>query len=139
MHKVTLLALFFYLGTLAITQTVYGGQLMTARWVALSALLLITSFHWYIRQIAQAPQSKEQHDNNPGLSQHDILFRARGRKPLIQWDEMGFTRCHDCHLSRLLVAKPKPKAGRPGANYTEVARRHFDLPVLVKASTTHMV
>jgi len=46
-YRATTLSLLFYLGTLAITQTLYGGVFMTARWVALSALLPLAGLHWY--------------------------------------------------------------------------------------------
>jgi len=39
-------ALFFYLGTLAIAQTVYGRAFMNARWLALACLLVIAAAYW---------------------------------------------------------------------------------------------
>jgi O-antigen ligase len=40
-------ALFFYLGTLAIAQTVYGHAFMNARWLALACLLVTAAAHWF--------------------------------------------------------------------------------------------
>ncbi len=46
MHKLVQFALLFYLGTLAIAQTVYGRAFMNARWLALACLLVIAAAHW---------------------------------------------------------------------------------------------
>ncbi len=47
MHKPVLFALFFYLGTLAIAQTVYGRAFMNARWLALAFLLVTAAAYWF--------------------------------------------------------------------------------------------
>jgi O-antigen ligase len=46
-RKLVLVALFLYLGALAIAQTSYGGAYMNTRWLALSLLLLIVGTHWF--------------------------------------------------------------------------------------------
>jgi O-antigen ligase len=46
-RKLVLVALVFYLGVLAIAQTVYGNAFMSMRWLALSTLLLTAGFYWY--------------------------------------------------------------------------------------------
>jgi O-antigen ligase len=46
-HKLVSVALFFYLATLALAQTLYGPSFMSARWLALSSLLVVAGFCWY--------------------------------------------------------------------------------------------
>jgi O-antigen ligase len=48
MSSLVKISFLFYLGTLAITQTVYGGRLMNLRWVTLSILLVVAGWYWLI-------------------------------------------------------------------------------------------
>jgi hypothetical protein len=44
-----LFSLLFYIGTLAATQTVYGGRFMVLRWVALFILTVVSALYWVFR------------------------------------------------------------------------------------------
>jgi O-antigen ligase len=57
-------ALFSYLGTLAITQTVYGRAFMSARWLALSLLLAMAGFSWFS---TRSPRSSRRSDNSTAV------------------------------------------------------------------------
>jgi O-antigen ligase len=46
-----LLSLLFYLGTLAATQTAYGGRFMTIRWVGLAALTGVSLLYWLMGRL----------------------------------------------------------------------------------------
>ncbi len=46
-RKLVSVALIIYLGTLALAQTWYGQGFMSARWLALSFLLVVAGFCWY--------------------------------------------------------------------------------------------
>ena len=48
-----MITIFCYLGTVAATQTVYGGPFMEARWLALALLLIIACFSWTSAQVSR--------------------------------------------------------------------------------------
>jgi O-antigen ligase len=48
MNSIILMNLIIYLGTLAATQTVYGGRFMDLRWIALLMLVFISGLNWII-------------------------------------------------------------------------------------------
>jgi len=47
MSKAVVISLYGYLGTLAVTQTVYGSHFMNARWLTLGILLIACGFYWF--------------------------------------------------------------------------------------------
>src|SRR5271157_6121062 len=52
-------ALFIYLGTLAIAQTVYGEAFMNARWLALAFLLVIAAAYWFSTKRLRASRGSD--------------------------------------------------------------------------------
>ncbi len=59
MHKLVPFALFIYLGTLAIAQTVYGRAFMNARWLALAFLLVIAAAYWFSTKRLRASRGSD--------------------------------------------------------------------------------
>ncbi len=59
MHKLVQFALFFYLGTLAIAQTVYGRAFMPVRWLALACLLVIAAAYWFSTKRLRASRGSD--------------------------------------------------------------------------------
>jgi len=47
MSKAVTLSLYGYLGTLAVTQTVYGSHFMNTRWFTLGILVIASGFYWF--------------------------------------------------------------------------------------------
>jgi len=47
MSKAVVISLYGYLGTLAVTQTVYGSHFMNTRWVTLGVLVIACGFYWF--------------------------------------------------------------------------------------------
>jgi O-antigen ligase len=47
MSKAVVISLYCYLGTLAVTQTVYGSHFMNTRWLTLGILVIACGFYWF--------------------------------------------------------------------------------------------
>jgi len=57
-----LVSLLFYIGTLAATQTIYGGGYMTLRWTALGSLTLVSFFYWLLGRSPRKDRVGNQRD-----------------------------------------------------------------------------